>query len=67
MYPGHNFKADVTITDATGEIALKQLDDFHNTSWNTVGLQVPLEAIPVYAIKSFAKVNEVDVETMLPF
>ena len=39
--PRHNFKAEVTFTDATDEFAVKQLDDVHNTSWNTVGLQNP--------------------------
>ena len=67
MYPGHNFKADVTDTDTAGEITVKQLNDVHNTSWNAIGPPDPPQTIPVYAVKSFAKVNNVEVKAALPF
>ena len=43
-------------TVTAGEIAVKQLRDVHNMSWDAIGPQYTPETVPVYAFKIFMKV-----------
>ena len=61
-----DLKHHVTVTDTAGKTIIVALDDVRDAAWYSISLENLPQRVPVYTIKGFPEVDEVDIKSSLP-